>query len=83
MGIKEKLIELGDAPRRSIITLRGLSELLVENCLGVSGCDEDVITLSVSGASVTIAGTPLMLESFGADGVKITGRIHSLTFEEE
>ena len=84
MGIKERLIALGDLPQqRSTIILHGMTELLVENCLGVSGCDEDFITLAVYGARVTVSGTPLMLESFGMDGVKITGRIHSLSFEEE
>lgn len=84
MGIKDRLIALGDLPQqRSTITLHGMTELLVENCLGVSGCDEDFITLAVYGARVTVSGTPLMLESFGMDGVKITGRIHSLSFEEE
>lgn len=83
MGIKDKLIALGDLPqRRSEITLRGLNELLVENCLGVSGYDESFITLAVYGAKIVIAGTPLVLESFGAHGVKITGNIHSLTLEE-
>lgn len=84
MGIKDKLIALGDLPQqRSVMTLRGMTELLVENCLGVSGYDEDFITLSVYGSRVTVSGTPLMLESFGMDGVKITGKIHSLSFEEE
>ncbi|MGN1119022.1 MAG: YabP/YqfC family sporulation protein, partial [Oscillospiraceae bacterium] len=57
-------------------------ELLVENCRGVSGYDENFITLQVYGMNVTVAGAPLMLESFGAQGVRITGRIHSLTLEE-
>lgn len=83
MGIKDKLIALGDLPQqRCAMTLRGLNELLVENCLGVSGYDESFITLSVYGARVVVSGTPLVLESFGTDGVKITGKIHSLTLEE-
>lgn len=84
MGVKDKLIALGDLPeRRCAMTLRGLNELLVENCLGVSGYDESFITLCVYGARVVVAGTPLVLESFGANGVRITGKIHSLTLEEE
>ena len=83
MSIKEKLINLGEAgERRSSITLLNGNELLVENCRGVSGYDENFITLQVYGMSVTVAGAPLMLESFGAQGVPITGRIHSLTLEE-
>ena len=83
MSIKDKMISLGEAAaRHSTITLRNGNELLIENCLGVSGCDDSFITLKVYGLSVTVAGAPLMLESFGAEGVRITGRIHSLTLEE-
>ena len=83
MGIKEKMIYLGEmGERRSTITLRNGTELLVENCRGVSSFDDNFITLSVYGLQVTISGTPLMFESFGVDGVRITGKIHSLTLEE-
>lgn len=83
MSIKEKMIYMAEAgDRRSVITLRNGNELLVENCCGVCGYDDNFIRLSVYGMNVTIAGTPLMLESFGADGVRITGKIHSLTLED-
>ena len=83
MSVKEKMLYMAEAgERRSVITLRNGNELLVENCRGVSGCDDNFITLAVYGMNVTVSGTPLMLESFGAEGVRITGRIHSLTLEE-
>lgn len=83
MGIKDKMIYLAEAgERRSMITLKNGNELIVENCHGISGCDDNFITLSVYGMDVTVAGAPLMLESFGADGVRITGKIHSLTLED-
>ena len=84
MSIKQKLIYLNKTNKHhNTITLRDGNELVVENCRGVSGCDDNFITLSVYGMELTVAGTPLILESFGTDGVRISGKIHSLTLEEK
>lgn len=83
MGVKEKLIALEDTSRKhSTITIRDGCELYVENCRCVCGYDDNFITLSVYGMDIKICGAPLVFESFGAEGVKISGRIHSLTLEE-
>lgn len=83
MNIKEKIFTLDDMPHRhSTITIRDGCEIYVENCRCVRGCDDNFITLSVYGMDIRISGTPLILESFGAEGIKISGKIHSLTMEE-
>lgn len=83
MGLKETLIRLGDMPQlHSQITIRDSSELCAENCRCVSGYDENLVVLRMESILVHIAGTELVLENFGAYGVKITGRIHSVTMEE-
>ena len=89
MGIREKLIELEEQTQKKCtvtITTDGRSpektEVRVENCRCVKSCDENFVILSVYGFDVNISGTPLTLENFGVGSVKITGRIHSLTFDE-
>ena len=83
MNIKERAAVLDDLPHRhSTITIRDGREIYVENCRCVCGCDDNFITLSVYGMNIRISGTPLILESFGAEGIKISGRIHSITMEE-
>lgn len=89
MGIREKLIEIEEqASRKCTITLTadgGLqkdTELRVDNCRCVKNCDDNFVILSVYGMDIHISGTPLVLENFGAGSVCVTGKIHSLTFEE-
>lgn len=83
MGIKRSILELGEAGgMQSVVTLRDGRELYIENCRCVKSCDDNLITVSVRGLDILITGAPLMLESFGSEGVKISGRIHSLTLEE-
>lgn len=89
MGVREKLIEFEEnQSRRCTITLttenglRGNAELAVENCRCVKNCDDNYIVLSVYGMDIRVTGAPLELENFGVGSVRITGKIHSLSFEE-
>ncbi len=82
MGIKEKLIRLGDRLGEPQITLRGNSELYAENCRCITACDENTAILRTSAQDIRIVGTNLTLENYGAYGVKLTGQIYSLTLEE-
>lgn len=88
MGIREKLIEIEEqASRKFTVTLTadGLQknfELRVDNCRSVKNCDDNFVILSVYGMDIRISGTPLVLENFGAGCISVTGKIHSLTFEE-
>ncbi|MCH5205473.1 MAG: YabP/YqfC family sporulation protein [Oscillospiraceae bacterium] len=89
MGIREKLIEFEELSQKkctvTLVTdggLRNGAELCVENCRCVKNCDDNFIVLSVFGMDIHVSGAPLVFENFGIGGVKITGKIHSLTFEE-
>ncbi len=82
MGIKEALIRLGDYIGEPAITLHGNSELCAENCRCITACDENTAILRTKSQDIRIVGTGLTLENYGAYGVKITGRIYSLTLEE-
>lgn len=88
MGIKERLIEIEElASRKFTVTLTADGsqkdfELRIDNCRCVKNCDDNFVVLSVYGMDIHISGTPLVLENFGAGSVCVTGKIHSLTFEE-
>lgn len=89
MGVREKLIALEElAARKCTVTfstdgsLKNGAELCVENCRCIKELDDNFIVLSVSGMDIRVSGTPLVLQNFGVGSVKITGHIHSLTFEE-
>ncbi|MCX4356344.1 MAG: YabP/YqfC family sporulation protein [Oscillospiraceae bacterium] len=87
MGLREKLIEYEEAAgKRFSVTMTAESgegtELIIENCRCVKSCDDNFIVLSVSGMDIRISGTPLVIENFGIGSLKITGKVHSLTFEE-
>ncbi len=88
MGVRERLIAIEElAAKKSTVTfsLNGelkSGELCVENCRCVKELDDNFIVLSVCGADIRVTGAPLCLENFGVGSIKITGFIHSLTFEE-
>lgn len=89
MGIRERLTAIEEfAARKSTVTFssdgdyKHGTELFVENCRCVKAVDDNFIVLSVCGMDIRVAGDPLYLENFGVGSVKITGVIHSLTFEE-
>lgn len=81
MGLKETLIRLGDCTGEPCITLRSDNELCAENCRCIAACDENTAVLCMKGLDVHVVGTELTIENFGAFGVKLTGRIHSVKVE--
>lgn len=86
MGVRERLIEYEEmAGRKFSITMTAdngkNAELTVENCRSVKSCDDNFIVLSVYGMDIRVSGTPLIIDNFGIGCIKITGKIHSLTFE--
>ncbi len=83
MGLKETLIRIGDMQGESRITITGGRELCAENCRSIIACDENLAVLRTDNLDIRITGTSLVLENFGAYGVKIIGQIHSLTFISE
>lgn len=87
MGLREKLIILEEqAARECTVTIKIVGgrerEMYVENCKKIVSCDDDFITLGVFGANIRISGVPLILENFGVNGVKISGKIGSVELEE-
>ncbi len=82
MGIKEALIRLGDYVGEPAITLHGNHELCAENCRSITACDENTAILRMTSQDIRVVGTGLTLENYGGYGVKITGKIHSVTLEE-
>lgn len=88
MGVREKLISIEEnAARDCTVTFStsgelNSAELCVENCRCIKELDDNFIVLSVCGYDIRVSGTPLKLENFGVGSVKITGVIHSLSFEE-
>ncbi len=82
MGIKDTLIRLGEYRGEAQTLLFGNRELCAENCRCITECDENVAVLRMEGIDVRVTGTELTLENFGAFGVRLTGKIHSLTLEE-
>lgn len=87
MSLRDKLIGLEEqASRECTVTMRVCGgrerELFIENCRKIISCDNDFITLGIYGAEIRVSGTPLYLENFGVNGVKITGKICSVEFSE-
>ena len=82
MGIKETLIRLSEMPSESLISISGNNVLHAENCCCVTAYDDDLAVLRMKDFDLRVIGTALVLENYGAYGVKLTGNIHSLTFEE-
>lgn len=89
MSVRDKLIALEElAARKCTVTfstdggIRNGAELCIDNCRCIKELDDNFIVLSVCGMDIRISGTPLVLQNFGVGSVKITGQIHSLTFEE-
>ncbi len=88
MGVREKLISLEENAARDCTVTFSTSgdlksaQLCIENCRCIKELDDNFIVLSVCGYDIRVTGTPLTLENFGVGSVKISGIIHSLTFEE-
>lgn len=82
MGFKEKLIRLGEYTGESAVSICGVRELYAENCRCIVACDENLAVLRMRGTDLRIIGSRLSLENYGAYGVKLTGEIYSLTFEQ-
>lgn len=83
MGIKERLIRLGDIPvEHCELRLIDDAELYAQNCLGITHCDENIIEFENYQRRVVVTGTELVIENYGVMGLKIIGKIHSVTMEE-
>lgn len=92
MGIKGSLIALGELPyRHCTVTLYDGTELIADNCSGVVSCtdcreDDGEIVLRLrqadGGRLMRVRGERLLLENMDGDGVKILGKITSISLIE-
>jgi len=87
MGLKDRLIELGELPYRNFqITLCG-RELSIDGTPQIIGCTDgadkpaEMALRLPDGRFMCIRGENLTLESAGGVGIKICGEIISITFE--
>ena len=91
MGIKQKLTAMGELPwKHSVVTITDGCDLCADNCTAVVGCTgeqengEIVLKIRCNGADrlMRVCGNDLILESSGAYGARITGRITGVSFIE-
>lgn len=91
MGIKQKLTAMGELPwKHSVVTIQDGCDLCAENCTAVVGCagqsdaGEILLKIRCNGTDrlMRVCGRDLILESFGAYGVRITGNITGVNFIE-
>ena len=81
-------ISLGELPyRHSVITIKDCGEFTVDNCTAVISCSDSreksgEIVLKLRDRLLRVCGSDLVLESFGAFGVRILGEIQSVSFVE-
>lgn len=84
MSLIKNIEKLGDLHRlNSFLNLIDNNELMVENCESVCAYDDNRICLRLMKGTVEITGLELCMENFGNTFIKITGKIHSVTFGEK
>ena len=71
-----------DINRHSSMEIKDNSFLRIENCRRVEFFDENRIILLLFKCRLTIIGLELELNNYNFNGVYITGKIHSIEFEE-
>lgn len=87
MGVKNGLIGLedrisGECTITLVLNPNGNTELFAENIRSVLHCDENFLTLRAYGSEIRISGAPLIFDTFGAQGIRISGKIRSLSLED-
>lgn len=70
------------SPVRSLITISGDSEVLVENCTGIIETSDIRCTLVSSGYLVEIWGSGLSAASFANGSASVVGRVQSVSIEK-
>lgn len=71
-----------DMNRHSSIEIKDNSFIKIENCRCVEAFDENKIILELFKCRLTIIGLELELNNYNFNGIYITGKIHSIEFEE-
>ena len=68
--------------RHSLIQISDNKKLTVEECKEVMMFDENTVKLQLSFGTITINGLDLKMRNFSDRGVIITGKLHSVGFDE-
>ena len=68
--------------RHSFLQITDNKKLVADDCRGVELFDENTVVLEMPFGSIRINGLDLKMRNFSEHGVVITGKIHSVGFEE-
>ncbi len=66
----------------SLIQISDNSRLTVEECKEVIMFDENTVKLRLSFGNITINGLDMKMKNFSDRGVIITGKLHSIGFDD-
>ena len=69
--------------RHSFLTIEDNRSIDIEYCAEVMKFEEEQIVLRLAKSYVRIIGTELSMRNYAYDNVKISGKIYSVTFEEQ
>ncbi len=67
---------------RSLVTISGDEEVIIENCRRILECNEIKCSVSSRGFLVDIWGSDLTLTSFSSGSVSVNGKIRSVSIEK-
>ncbi|MCL1867219.1 MAG: YabP/YqfC family sporulation protein [Oscillospiraceae bacterium] len=67
--------------RHSSLQITDDSEIIADGCRKIVNCDENVAVIEQVRNRVIITGESLRLSNWGEDGVKILGKIKSISYE--
>lgn len=68
--------------RHSNLLICDNREITVENCREITSYDENSIELKLAKNIVKVVGLDMKMRNFTSEGVIITGKIQSITFED-
>ena len=69
-------------PARSMVTISGDSEVLIENCKRILECSDIKCSLMSAGYLVEICGSGLSAASFASGSARVTGKVQSVSIEK-
>ncbi len=73
---------INNTKRHTAIQLVDNERMVIENCKGVSVFNENQIVLRLSKCVIKIVGLNLRMKNFNQMGVEISGRFHSIGFDD-
>jgi hypothetical protein len=71
------------SPVRSMISISGDSEVLIENCGSIIECNDIKCSVSAAGYLIDVWGSELTLTSFANGNAGVFGKIQSVSIEKK